>query len=408
MRSSIFIFFFYLSVTCYSQVLFKIDKDRIYKFNYRDGDEFNSGKIDPEMWQYGMGWGNVFLRQNTGFSADNVILEDGIVRFISQKENKKIPINSWEIDSVYIKNNPRKIENGFIEVDHTSGCLSTKKAYRYGIFEIRFKAQEGKGTWPAYWLFGGKPNEEIDVFELKGERNNQIHVDVHCPNGCDKGYKKKKWSLKRNWGAWIKTKSYLKEEYTHMLVEWNEEGVRWFLNGYPVAYWKGNFNTHMNVLVNNMVAKDGEAFKPGPDGSTQWPNYFDVDFVRIWKSDSLRDSIIQISKKNDFSLSRDPDQILKNKTTKKIPFMYSKKKMNGTNGFLSIGMNMYGVFDVMYTGKPIEDEIKIELLSVDKQVISEIKLKGNHIRKDFGMMRGLGYLRTTYKGKVYEERIKLQ
>ena len=396
-----------ISVNVGAQVLYRIDESKISKFNYYEGDEFNTGNIDPEFWNYGMNWGNVFLRQNTGFSPENVILEDGIVRFVSKKEIKKIPINNWEIDSAYLKINPRKIENGFIEVDHTSGCLSTKKAYRFGVFEIRFKAQDGKGTWPAFWLFGGQPNEEIDVFELKGERNNEIHVDVHCPTGCDKGYKKNKWSIKRNWGAWIKTKTYLKDEFNIMLAEWDKEGVSWFLNGYPVAYWKGNFNTHMNLLVNNMVARDGEAFKPGPDEKTQWPNYFDVDYIRIWKADSLSDSIVSISKKNNFALNKDPDQILVNKTIKKKAFMFSKKKLKQTKGFLSIGMNMYGVFEVTYTGKPIHNDLKFELLTMDKQLISEIKLIGNHIRRDFGMMRGLGYLRITYNGKIYEEKIKL-
>ena len=404
-------FIFYLLIIILKidgQVMYRVDSDRLVKFNYNGGDEFNSGKLNSDFWMYGLTWGNVFLRQNTGFSPENVVPEDGIVHFISKKEVKKIPINSWEIDSSFIKKNPRKISDGLIEVEHTSGCITSKKTYRYGIFEIRFKAEEGRGIWPAFWLFGGMPNEEIDVFELKGERNNQVHVDVHCPKGCDKAYKKKKWSLNRNWGAWIKTKEFLKENYNTMLAEWDEEGVKWFLNGYPVAYWRGKFNTSMNVIVNNMVAKDGEAFKPGPDASTKWPNFFDVDYVRIWKADSLSDSILRITKRNDFALSKDPDQILKNKTVKKIPFMFDKKKMNCTEGFLSFGMNMYGVFEVYYTGKPIEKDLKLELLTVDKQLISELELKGNHIRKDFGMMRGLGYLKITYKGKVFIEKIKLE
>ena len=39
--------------------------------------------------------------------------------------------------------------------------------------------------------------EEIDIFELKCENNDRIHVDVHCPSGCARGYRKTPLSFGR-------------------------------------------------------------------------------------------------------------------------------------------------------------------------------------------------------------------
>ena len=82
--------------------------------------------------------------------------------------------------------------------------------------------------WPAFWLAGGYPNEEIDVFELKGERPGKIHVDVHCPNDCD-DYKT--WyGQKKSWGGWISLNEKLTEGFNVIGIEWQPTYIKYFLN----------------------------------------------------------------------------------------------------------------------------------------------------------------------------------
>ena len=65
-------------------------------------------------------------------------------------------------------------------------ALLSKKQFKYGYFECRAKAPSGRGFWPGFWLYGGHPNDEIDFMEMKGEKSKHAHVDVHCPDNCDK------------------------------------------------------------------------------------------------------------------------------------------------------------------------------------------------------------------------------
>jgi hypothetical protein len=84
------------------------------------------------------------------------------------------------------------------------------------------------------------PNEEIDFFELKGERDNQIHLDVHCPKGCE-DFRGGFLNLKKNWGAWIKNNQSLADGWNIISGEWQPNYVKFFLNGQPIGYFEGEF-----------------------------------------------------------------------------------------------------------------------------------------------------------------------
>jgi len=73
-------------------------------------------------------------------------------------------------------------ENGkTLTAHYTGGMIWSKEAFRYGVFEAKFKIPDGntEALWPAFWLWGG---DEIDVMEGWG------WSDVHTPNGNDNSY----------------------------------------------------------------------------------------------------------------------------------------------------------------------------------------------------------------------------
>lgn len=328
-------------------MLWQVKKDTVQKWYYEDGDEFNSYSLNTDKWKYGMPWGKVVMQQDLYYDDADVRQAGGLIYFDAKKEKRAVPVADYLVDKDYLAKTGKAVNNGQYEVDYTAGMISSAKKYKYGLFELRFKSTANKGIWPAFWLFGGEPNEEIDFFELKGERKSQVHVDVHCPDGCE-NYRGGFLNLKRNWGGWINAKEGLADGWNIISGEWQPGYVKWYLNGQPIAYYKGDFKTAQNLLINSSVAKTGGGFSPGPDETTQWPNHFDVDYVRIWS----REDTILSQPKNDYTLfdqspaTVDSTHLYSTMMKKKLNYVYNNDALRdelGSITLLPIGQSKYSI-----------------------------------------------------------------
>jgi beta-glucanase (GH16 family) len=276
-----------LSSNLNAQFLWQIYPDKIIKWNYYDGDEFNKQKVDKDKWLTSLPWSHAVLSQDIYYLESNISFSQGRVQFILKKEDNWFPLQNWEMDTVLFKRRKIKLQEGNkFPFKYTGGLLYTKRDYKYGYFEIKFRAPEGQGIWPAFWLYGAKPNNEIDFFELKGEKESELHLDIHCPKGCA-NYKEGPFGYRRGWGQWVKTTQKLKEGYNVMAGEWTPNYIKWFLNGELIGYSNHAFDLGMGLTAGTGIAKNGEAFKPGPNKKTPFPNYFNVDYIRVYKSDTL-------------------------------------------------------------------------------------------------------------------------
>lgn len=243
----------------------------------------------------------------------------------------------------------------------------------YGLYELRFKVEEGRGVWPAFWFFGGTKNDEIDAFELKGEKRKWIHVDTHCPTGCDRGYTDK-FSFSKNWGGWLPVKEPLDDAYNLMHLEWEAEQVNWYFNGYPLAYFKGRFSTPMNLYLNTSVAKDGEAFKPGPDQSTKWPNTYSVDYIRIWKSIKANDTLLLKP-----SVLDDLDVVYTNAPSKKKGLTYKRTEFAASKAFIYISFSAPDTLTIKVNGKLSSGKNSIRIIGSKTEMLFSDLSKSNKI-----------------------------
>ncbi len=356
-----------------SQVMWQVKKDTVVKWYLLANDEFSETQLNENKWQYGLPWSNFVVNQDLYFSKDNVIQNDGIIDFIAKKETKKFKTYDGEIDKKYLEKTGKNVIDNFYEVDYTAGLITSKRSFRYGYFEIRCKANSEKGIWPAFWLFGGTPNEEIDFFEGKGELANQIHLDVHCPNGCD-NFKHGFLNLKKGWGEWIKANNNLSDDWNIISGEWQPNYIKFYLNGNTIGIIEREFKTYQQLYLNTSVAKDKQPFHPGPDRTTRWPNSFLVDYVRIW---SMKDTIN--SYRNNYTPFENTSNTVKNSNLYDVDpivksnYMYNKKLLNielGTVTLLKIKKNK---FSLSFVGKKL-GEIKIELYNIMNQKISNFTL----------------------------------
>ncbi len=334
-----------------SQTMWTIKKDNSQKWYLQFDDEFNANELDQKNWRNGYPWGNVIMNLDLIYKPENLIFRDGMIEMIAKKEKVTATVNSWDIDQNYLKKyNKSLIGNNQYEFDYTSGAISSNRKFKYGYFEMRFKANNEKGVWPAFWLFGGEPNEEIDFYEGKGERENKVHIDVHCPKGCD-DFKGGFLNLKKNYGAWVKADKSLGDGWNIISGEWQPNYIKFFLNGEPIGYFEGEFKTAQYLIVNSAIAKDNEAFKPGPDESTKWPNSFMVDYVRVWsQSDSMdvnRDNYLPYEYSG---LSIKDNNLFDSKTSGKVKFVYNKKVLEKELGTITLLPVLYNKYSLSFQG----------------------------------------------------------
>jgi beta-glucanase (GH16 family) len=315
-----------------SQILWQINKDTVITYHYFDGDEFSENEVSKEKWSSWYGWArSIVSNKEQQYYSDykNHELKNGCLYLTTRKENVEARFVDWMGDNDSIKSGKGEFQGlNKRSWKYTGGLIHSKKSFLKGYFEIKFKAPSDKGLWPAFWLYGGSPNEEIDIMELKGERENQIHVETHCQK-CD--MVRNPIGLKRSFGGWIKLDGKLNEGFNIVSGLWLDNEVRYYLNGKCIAVSKVKFEKPKALAANVAVADDNGPFHPGPDKNDTEFEPLIIDYIRVWTKDEEAASPITL-KVDD--LNPQPD----NTKAKHSPKMlYGTKKDHASNGiFVSL------------------------------------------------------------------------
>lgn len=261
--------------------MMQLRADGIAQWAYEDGDEFNETRVDKKKWRKSYPWGrNLGNEMLQYYADDNTYLKDGLLIMEARKEDtlaRGIPY--WKADRIL--DDGTKNEKLF---NYTSGMLFSEDQYYEGYFEAKLKTSKGKGFFPAFWLYGANPNEEIDIIEAKGERPNSYHVDMHCSDGCS-DYRKFLWWRTSSFGGWIDSGEDLTESFHVYAGEWIPGEIVFYMDDMAKDQWAGNLNHPANVIFNFGVSgrEGGGSFDGGIDETTPFPQTFEVDYVRIYK-----------------------------------------------------------------------------------------------------------------------------
>lgn len=232
-------------------------------------DEFSQvdgTKPDSSKWGYdrgGSGWGNNELQSYTD-RIQNARIENGHLVIEAREENSD-------------------------GRNFTSARLLTKgkAAWTYGRIEARIRIPKGRGIWPAFWMLGanidsvGWPNcGEIDILENIGSLPSTLYGTLHGPgysgaNGVS--------------GNTVLAGAALGDDFHIYAIEWEENRIRWFLDGQPFftltpanlpngSSWV--FNQPQFLILNVAV---GGNWPGSPDASTSFPQRMTVDYVRVYQ-----------------------------------------------------------------------------------------------------------------------------
>ncbi len=168
--------------------------------------------------------------------------------------------------------------------------------FTYGRFEVRCRIPKGAGLWPAFWGFGGET--EIDVFEFCGEQSNLFKGALH------------RWGRPKFSTNGKRRLSDLSRGFHEYAVEWERDGISWYIDGELVLY-RGRFvdkrgrplpacerspgehftapyyprsEDGVNIIL-DLAVSEPKGFCKGPKRPTPWPEgtSFDVDYVRVFQ-----------------------------------------------------------------------------------------------------------------------------
>jgi beta-glucanase (GH16 family) len=140
-------------------------------------ENFDSKELNREIWDTKYTWGRtISSNHELEYYTDrgNITVDSGILYLIAKRESITAKIDSALADTFAFPN-----RQNLSSYNYTSGMLCSKQEFKYGKFEIHCRMPEGAGMWPAFWLYGGWPADEIDIMEYRGEWQKRASCGVH-------------------------------------------------------------------------------------------------------------------------------------------------------------------------------------------------------------------------------------
>jgi len=222
-------------------------------------DEFNGAALDATKWfDHNPGWKG---RQPGFFSKNNVSVHDGMLHLTAKAED--LP--------------------GLPEGYHTftTAAVQSQARVKYGYFEIRCKPMKSRAS-SSFWFYDITPEmwTEIDVFEMGAAapgHENKYHMNVHVfHTPTYKGTDENHLSDSQTW----ETPFPLAGDFHVYALEWDEENIKWHVDGQVVRTVKNQY-WHQPLTLNF----DSETMPDWfglPDAATL-PATYSIDYVRSWK-----------------------------------------------------------------------------------------------------------------------------
>lgn len=229
-------------------------------------EEFEGETLDEKVWniQTGdgcpdlCGWGNQELQY---YKKDNISFKEGNLVITAKKETS-------------------------VTRDYSSSRINTegKFAFTYGRIDIRATTPRGKGMWPAVWMLGENIREvgwpkcgEVDIMEMVGGEETKVYGTVHWDNAG---------SYASYGGKLENITNPLNNAYHVFSITWDEKFIRWYLDDKEFHVIDitptelNEFKKDFHLLINLAV---GGLFSGNPDNGTQFPQYFLIDYVRVFQ-----------------------------------------------------------------------------------------------------------------------------
>jgi beta-glucanase (GH16 family) len=176
---------------------------------------------------------------------------------------------------------------------YTSARLKTHGRFATGParIEARLKLPQGQGIWPAFWTLGDNIDTvpwpacgEIDVMEMVGHQPGTLYGTLHGP-----GYSGTHGLSKH---IVLPGGATFSDAYHVFAVDWRPDHIDWLLDGQVYASAgpadlpagaKWVFDGPPFFLLLNLAV--GGLWPGYPDITTQFPQEYRIDYVRVYRHD---------------------------------------------------------------------------------------------------------------------------
>jgi len=218
-------------------------------------DEFEGVAIDDTKWNFRYHWGQSPINGELQAYVDDAFeVRNGILRIRADK---------------------RQAYYGGQLMNYTSGLIVSYPYFlqEYGGFEIRCKMPFGQGFWPAFWLYYDKEPEgyrEIDIFEFLGHDPDMAYFTSY--------------DGKVKWRAYYIGPDFTENFHT-FAIEWNPQEVIWYVDGLEQFRCGENIPAGEVYVLANLAV--GGNWPGPPDSSTQFPSYYDIDYIRVYRKSAI-------------------------------------------------------------------------------------------------------------------------
>jgi beta-glucanase (GH16 family) len=169
--------------------------------------------------------------------SNNIQTENGILKLIARKESTPI-VGKYVVN--WSTTPPTKDSSAF---QYSSAWIESQQLFGYGKYEARIKIPNGKGLWPAFWLFNGLNNHryEIDIFEFWNETNclnrykkNRLSKNPHFAlhgDSINRGSSQCTDDLFPCYGNWGNSKIDYSADFHVYVLEWDYYKILWYIDG---------------------------------------------------------------------------------------------------------------------------------------------------------------------------------
>ena len=169
---------------------------------------------------------------------------------------------------------------------YQSGLVRTWDEHLYGRWEVRANLPTTQGMWPAIWLLprtvdwpkGG----EIDIMENRGSEPYKTSSAYHWQDNNDPCCDSHFYVFDEYQPS---PPVNFHESYHNYALEWEQSQMRFYVDddlhfvvNNPQRYYD---TAPMSLIINLAIGGD---FGGDPDGTTVFPQTFDIEYVRYWQA----------------------------------------------------------------------------------------------------------------------------